>query len=458
MVFSEALLPAEVALVKCASLGQECDLTDQADNEVRGEMLSALLGGEGPRDETGSTCWPIHHTGLRLRGARVSGVVNLRNVQLSVPLCLHCCEVDGRLSLEDASTKTLELSGCVMSGGLDADGIKVDGSVSLDRGFASPTYQVRIIAGHISRNLYCLGASFTGTTDRDGHPTRVAFVADGTVIAGRLDWRQQPREGDRPPIPITTGGAVRLLGMSVGALTDEIDQWPDRVHLRGLVYGQIMGELKELNVADRIAWVRKGHTNHRSSREQIASWWQRFRGHEDAAYVPTQPYVQLAAFYRARGRDVDSRRVLRARWFDELKAGPSRPANIPIWIWRWVLHVTVGSGYQPARVLAWLVLLFALGLGVTHAAIDRGVLVTTAPTSTEPLPVADRCAPEYDCLDPVAYVLDVLTPFDVGEQADWRVDDTAPAGWRTAYWLGVILGWALSIIFVASFTPAVRKE
>lgn len=55
---------------------------------------------------------------------------------------------------------------------------------------------------------------------------------------------------------------------------------------------------------------------------------------------------------------------------------------------------------------------------------------------------------------PVAYAADTFLPIvDLGEAGDWM-----PTGWiRWIDWSVILLGWALSTIFVAGFTRIVRS-
>jgi hypothetical protein len=56
---------------------------------------------------------------------------------------------------------------------------------------------------------------------------------------------------------------------------------------------------------------------------------------------------------------------------------------------------------------------------------------------------------------PIAFAADTFLPIvDVGEAADWT-----PTGWMGwVDWSVILLGWALTTIFVAGFTRIVRTE
>jgi hypothetical protein len=58
-------------------------------------------------------------------------------------------------------------------------------------------------------------------------------------------------------------------------------------------------------------------------------------------------------------------------------------------------------------------------------------------------------------IQPVAYAADTFLPIvDLGQQVDFT-----PTGWvRWVDWSVILLGWALTTIFVAGFTRIVRSE
>ena len=107
---------------------------------------------------------------------------------------------------------------------------------------------------------------------------------------------------------------------------------------------------------------------------------------------------------------------------------------------RWILRITIGHGYRP-----WLALLWALVIVVPFA-----LLVWRAPASTF-VPTGDGAdgSPQ-----PLAYSLDTFLPIvDLGEADQW----TVTGGLRWVAWAVILLGWALSTIFVAGFTRIVRS-
>ena len=147
-------------------------------------------------------------------------------------------------------------------------------------------------------------------------------------------------------------------------------------------------------------------------------------------------WQQLIEVYRSVGRDDEATRTAIAMHNDRV-----RRAGLP-WYRRWgreVLRVTVGHGYRP-----WLAGIWAVAIIAAFALIVwqwSGMFVS----ETEGLTSAPQ---------PVAYAADTFLPIvDLGEAGDWM-----PTGWiRWIDWSVILLGWALSTIFVAGFTRIVRS-
>jgi hypothetical protein len=122
---------------------------------------------------------------------------------------------------------------------------------------------------------------------------------------------------------------------------------------------------------------------------------------------------------------------------DRLKRGnlsPLRKAG------RWILRITIGHGYR-----SWLAVVWAVAIVVPFA-----LLVWLAPADTfVPTGSAAAGSPQ-----PLIYSLDTFLPIvDLGEADQWTVTGSL----RWAAWTVILLGWALSTIFVAGFTRIVRS-
>jgi hypothetical protein len=216
-----------------------------ADRNIRAEVLRHLLV---------HFQWPVHAKGVRLRGARISGRLDLESATLRCPLVMEDCYFDSErpLVLDYATvsllrlvrsrlagltadrvtvtkeidlirstfTGTVILLGARITGqlicrdvkitgtdtnhnALVADGVKVD-AIFLNDGFVADG-AVRLSGADIAGSLYCGGAKITGTdTNHD------ALVAEGVKVGG--DILLSPG--------FVADGAVRLLGADVAGSLD----------------------------------------------------------------------------------------------------------------------------------------------------------------------------------------------------------------------------------------------
>jgi hypothetical protein len=196
--------------------------------EIRAEVVRALLLGAG-------TVEPGYAPGVRLRGARVSGRLDLMGATVGWPLVCEHCSFDAEVRLVESTTKTvrfvdcrmpslngtrmrldgiLNLGGCTIDGLLRLDQAKVDGQVSLrgaDIGRGSPeteavaAYGLAVDGGVECIKLTAHGtvamrvARITGSLDlteaRISCPGGRGFAADYAEIGGRLDCRSMAIEG-----------------------------------------------------------------------------------------------------------------------------------------------------------------------------------------------------------------------------------------------------------------------
>jgi hypothetical protein len=107
---------------------------------------------------------------------------------------------------------------------------------------------------------------------------------------------------------------------------------------------------------------------------------------------------------------------------------------------RRILGVVVGHGYRP-----WLAALWAAVIIVAFAFIIAEWPQRFVPERQ------DVTTP----LIPLAYAADVFLPIvDLGQAENWM----PTGGIRWVEWAVILLGWALSTIFIAGFTRIVRSE
>jgi hypothetical protein len=197
----------------------------------RGEVLD--LAGDGPVDEAAMRSWGDERTisasvirelvrgrlvsepdphGLRLRGARIAGQLDLENITSDLALELRDCLLPGGLNLSRARLLAVALTGCRIEQAADSDDAPVDATrfaarmLSLERSTvtsASERGTIRLLAAHVG-TLDCSGARLENTAGP-------ALDVDGLQV----DQSVFLRGGFTATSP-SERGTIRLLGTHVG--------------------------------------------------------------------------------------------------------------------------------------------------------------------------------------------------------------------------------------------------
>ncbi|WP_433291914.1 hypothetical protein ACQP2F_26640 [Actinoplanes sp. CA-030573] len=166
----------------------------------------------------------------------------------------------------------------------------------------------------------------------------------------------------------------------------------------------------------------------------------------------SQPYLQLAATYRAAGADAVARRILfemRRREWAQRTEPPRNPRRQLLRLVGFLYRITVGYGYRLQLALYWLLGLWLAGFLVF------GVLA--GPERPDPKPAA---GPTSECVvvdaadpvpeqpgycgsfNPALYSLDLLVPVvDLGQKSSWHYRDV---GLQIVADILQIAGWILA--------------
>jgi hypothetical protein len=161
-----------------------------ADRTIRAEVLQHLLT---------ESQWTVHAKGVRLRGVRISGPLDLESATLRCPLVLEDCYLDNKepVVLRYSTVSLLRLVRCRLAG-LSADMLVVTKEMELTR--STFTGAVRLPGANIAGTLNCSGAKITDTdTDND------ALVADAVKVGGDVLLDNE----------FTAAGAIRLHGADI---------------------------------------------------------------------------------------------------------------------------------------------------------------------------------------------------------------------------------------------------
>ena len=197
------LNPAEMALVDACQRGKpwvpagwrgERPTNAIKANTIRADVIRFLLLG-------GDTGHPVHEEGVMLRGAWITGSLNLHQARCAARLDAKSCYFGERPVLTAAHLPQLVLSGSRVPG-LTADGLTTTGAVFLRDKFEAEG-EVRLLGAEIGSNLDCSGGSFKVASGD-------ALSADGIKVTGNVNLEDG----------FTAEGEVRLLSAEIGGDLD----------------------------------------------------------------------------------------------------------------------------------------------------------------------------------------------------------------------------------------------
>jgi hypothetical protein len=435
-----------------ARVGGELDCAGASLRNDSGPALAAdrLKVAEGMFLTEGFTATGSHHAGaVRLSGANISGSLycdgaSLRN-DSGPALAADGLQVGQGMFLRDGFTATggdrfgaVHLSGANIGGHLDCtgatlnnhsgpalagDSLQVDQAMFLRGKFTATgstgAGAVRLSGAHIGSTLDCDGADLRNESGP-------------ALLADRLQVGQAIYLTSR--FTATGGGegvTVDLRGAQVGGTLvftpkqlDHVTDFRRRLAVDGLTY----------------AGVPQASFPH--------DWLELLRN--DTPYYAAQPYQQLAAGYRALGDERRARRTLMAQHDDQLARTYSRSGQRLL---GQLYKVTLGYGYQPWRLLAWLGVVVVLSCVLAVALGSHGALAQTEKTATPGGPCT--------MIQQVSVGLDLNLPFGTSLArggCDLTKNSSTAATWLTG--AGVVLrvlAWAFAALFIVAFTGAIRK-
>ena len=190
-------MTAERTLLQACRIGEIAVISKQRpeqateENTVRAGFLRFLLLG-------GDHSTPVHERGVRLKGAWVTGVLDLENTATASAIhCAACTFTEPLITCRSILPGGLFLMGSEVPG-IRGDGLVTTGDVSLCDGFEA-TGEVRLLGAQVGGNLDCGAGLFDGK-DCD------ALSADRAVINGSIFLHDD----------FQAMGTVRLLGAKIG--------------------------------------------------------------------------------------------------------------------------------------------------------------------------------------------------------------------------------------------------
>jgi len=292
--------------------------------------------------------------------------------------------------------------------------MQVTGSVFLREGFEA-TGTVRLHGATIGGTLDCTGGTFTNP-NMEGFGLRL-----DQMTAGSLVWAN---------VTVHSTTSISFRHAAVGVLADDQNSWPAQGHL--LLDGFTYTRLHETAPQDpptRLKWIRRNPN-----------------------YQP-QPYEQLIRVYRAAAQDREARHIAIAKQKARRTSGKLQPWQKPF---HW-LFGGVGYGHKPYRAIWALLAVILIGSAIYTTAQHADAL---APTRNDTA-TANQCTSAYPCLQPLIYSIDVTLPIINFEQRTyWLPDTSTNHGTWVQYWMwaSILVGWALSTLFVAAITGLIKRD
>ncbi|MEV4176175.1 hypothetical protein [Nonomuraea sp. NPDC049709] len=444
---------------------------------IRAEVIAWLL--LGARDAgTGSV------PAVRLRGARITGRLEIVGGTIPHELILVGCHLDEPVRLTGSTTRTVRLTDCSFPGFAAAD-IRVAGHLSLSG--SDITGSLRLNRAQLENGLWLGGTKVVADDDEEWAMYANAMVVDSGMYLRNADFtggisllgarlnsgfflegatlRNPGKEAlyadnlvVEDAMRCTDGflaiGSVRLRGARInGTLAfGGTVRSPDTLYALHLSHM----EARELDLrpAQPIEGVvTLAHTRLGTLTDYLSTWpeklrlngltYDRLRGSgvperinwvtRDPEGFRPQPYEQLAAWYLRDGNDALARRTqlakLRARRQTQGFGGR---------VWGRLLDLAVGYGYRPWLAGVWFTLLLAVGTVVFAINPPRALKPTESPD-----------------FNSFAYTFDLLLPIPAFGQRELF----DPAGWTQwlAYGL-IVCGWILATALIAGATRILRPQ
>jgi hypothetical protein len=142
---------------------------------VRAEVIkSALLGAVSAE--------PGVAAAVRLRGARITGPLDLAGITIACPVRFESCEFDGSIWLADSVARSVRLTGCTFPG-FDGTRVRVDGILELSGCVVASS--VRLEHAKIDGSVDCTGLAVSGAVQMSGvQVTGTIDLTDARITAG----------------------------------------------------------------------------------------------------------------------------------------------------------------------------------------------------------------------------------------------------------------------------------
>lgn len=467
--------------------------------------------------------------GIEVHGARIIGKLDLAHVRVPFRLALNHSYIEHEMELSSAEIAELQFVG-THTRGLVAENIKVLGNADFVYGFraegrihlvgadvggflsfdratlrnpGSATIigdRLRVKASVFFRDGFVahgevrlLNAAIQG--DLNGHggtfinPGGVALEAGGATVGGHVHLNKD----DRLNKNFAATGGVSLMGAQIGGnvyLNNARFEPGSYLNLRAAAVKGLLAwtkcedqarvehvtlDLRDASVSSIVdssnCWPLPGKLfldgyRYRRFTEGPRDAGSRLRWVRRQPAVIADSYQQLARVLNDAGDPAGARDVLINLEFDRRLA--ERP-NWFLWLWNWVLALTIGYGYAAWRALFPAIAIVALGSMLFLRGFRSGVVSPSdkdayGAFAVDPQRAAPRHYPKFSA---VMYSLDTFLPIvDFGQKAYWMPNPNRGAVWmfgltsgwflRLYLWGHIAFGWLLTTLVVAGITGLVK--
>jgi len=138
---------------------------------IRAEVIAALLLGATPAQAG-------YAAGIRVRGARIVGRLDLMGATLTCPLVLECCYFDRELRFVEATTKTIRLVDCLLPE-FNGARMRTEGIINLTGSTISRI--LRLDRAKVAGEICLRGATLGSGADE------IVLAGDGLIVEGPLE-------------------------------------------------------------------------------------------------------------------------------------------------------------------------------------------------------------------------------------------------------------------------------
>lgn len=335
---------------------------------------------------------------------------------------------EGAVRLLNLRTETLDCTRGIFVGdglsALSAEGATIAGIATFDSSSASSgETQLR---GIEARDVSCLHGEFDKVDLRQASIHRV------------FRWKEVigPEETD-----------LDLKNAKIGSIEDDESSWPHYgyLHLEGLSYEEFTNCVRDIHA--RLQWIERDSS------------------------PSSRTYKQLAYVYSKAGETSYAREALFC--LEELIHRKQTSSITPrlfkpfLAVWSQWLKWTIGYGYKLERAFIWMLVLTGVGVVVSAWGYRERVIVPTDEKAYVFFEAQGQPPSSYQRFSSLMYSVEHSVPaINLGISGSWTANPTTQLPGRPEFsyhlrwwfWVQTLLGWGLSIFFIAGLTGLVKSD